>query len=271
MHAFPFRMTEANMARYKGNPNVRVLGDAEAGLRLLREVSPAADRRRVRAALRRQREDAGECVAAARRHAARASSARCSSRSRPSPTSSRSPRSASPCRGRRCVEFANVTPVPARRRRKPPTGPRTASARRWRPAARARRRSASPNSHAARLTRAAMRATATLRAPQKTGMVADGCPPQKPLARRAHDPRSARRGRRRHQLHFLAADLRAHRRGDDLRRQGQALGALLRPARRCPARPISRTVRRGLQRRSFSSARPFSCASSSASSSSRSG
>ena len=40
-----------------GQPEHAVLADAEAGLRLLREVSPAARRRRVREALRRQRED----------------------------------------------------------------------------------------------------------------------------------------------------------------------------------------------------------------------
>ena len=103
VHAFPFRMTEANMARYAGQRERSVLEDAEAGLRLLREVSPAADGRRVREALRRQREDARPTPRSSPTAAARASSARCSSRSRPSRSSSRSPKSASPRPDRRRV------------------------------------------------------------------------------------------------------------------------------------------------------------------------
>ena len=113
VHAFPFRMTEANMARYQGNHERAVLEDAEAGLRLLREVSPAAHRRRVREALRRQRRRCRPTPRSRPTAAARASSARCSSRSRPSPTSSRSPRSASSAPGPKTRQFANMTPAPS--------------------------------------------------------------------------------------------------------------------------------------------------------------
>ena len=157
VHAFPFRMTEANMARYAGQCERSVLEDAEARLRLLREVPPAADGRRVREALRRQREDPVQRLGQARRplpalpasgvRAVRAEAFRAADR-------------------RRAHHRAGTEDAPVRqrdadtrqaRRRKRPTAPRTASALPWRRAARARRRSASRNNRASPSRAATMR------------------------------------------------------------------------------------------------------------------
>ena len=55
VHAFPFRMTEANMARYARSPGLSVLGDAEGRLRLLRADTAVADGGGLRSPLRGQR------------------------------------------------------------------------------------------------------------------------------------------------------------------------------------------------------------------------
>ena len=103
VHAFPFRMTEANMARYQGNTNVPFWKTLKQGYdffekyRLPPTVAVCEQRYVVNVKMPIQR------LVARPTAAARASSARCSSRSRPSPTSSRSPRSASWRRDRRRV------------------------------------------------------------------------------------------------------------------------------------------------------------------------
>ena len=60
VHAFPFRMTQANMARHSKSEWYRVLEDAEGGLRLLRADAAGADDCRLQSPLCRQRQPAGD-------------------------------------------------------------------------------------------------------------------------------------------------------------------------------------------------------------------
>ena len=106
VHAFPFRMTNENMARFSQPRGLPVLADHEGGLRLLRADAEAADRRRLQPALRGERRPQSRRPLAARsgRPPARRSSSPSPIRSSRGPASS-SPSSASSCPARRCAAW----------------------------------------------------------------------------------------------------------------------------------------------------------------------